>query len=68
MTTLKITVDNRKNDHLLTKLLKSMAFVKNIEEVLTVSAYNDQFAVLQKIFNSKKIASPDTKLLILVIT
>jgi len=34
MTTLKITVDNRKNAQLLSKLLKSMAFVKKVEEDL----------------------------------
>jgi DNA-binding transcriptional regulator WhiA len=37
MTTLKITVDNRKNAHLLSKLLKSMSFVKRVEEDIPVS-------------------------------
>jgi hypothetical protein len=52
MTTLKITVDNRKNARLLTKLLKSMAFVKNIEEDIPISHSTDQFIALQKIFHS----------------
>ena len=51
MTTLKITVDNRKNAQLLTKLLKSMVFVKKVEEDLPVSERNDQFSMLKKIFN-----------------
>jgi len=51
MTTLKITVDNRKNAQLLTKLLKSMVFVKKVEEDLLVNERNDQFAMLKKIFN-----------------
>jgi 1,2-phenylacetyl-CoA epoxidase catalytic subunit len=52
MTTLKITVDNRKHAVLLTKLLKSMAFVKKVEEDLPVSKTTDQFVALKNIFNS----------------
>lgn len=52
MTTLKITVDNRKNARLLTKMLKSMAFVKKIEEDLPISLNSDQFVSLKKLFNA----------------
>jgi hypothetical protein len=52
MTTLKITVDNRKHAILLTKLLKSMAFVKKVEEDLPVSKMTDQFVILKNAFNA----------------
>lgn len=52
MTTLKITVNNRKNAQLLTKMLKSMAFVKKIEEDLPVSQNTDQFVTLKNIFSA----------------
>jgi hypothetical protein len=44
MNTLRITVDNRKNAELLTKLLKSMTFVKKVEEDILVPQEKDQFA------------------------
>ncbi|HEY3371136.1 MAG TPA: hypothetical protein VGK10_09830 [Prolixibacteraceae bacterium] len=47
MTTIKITVNNRKNARLLTTLLKSMAFVKKVEEDLPPSANADQFISLK---------------------
>jgi len=43
MTTLKITVDNRKNAQLLTKLLKSMTFVKKIEADLPTPRIANQY-------------------------
>lgn len=52
MTTLKITIDNNKNARLLTKLLKSMTFVKKIEEDLPVSPSADQFITLKNLFNA----------------
>lgn len=52
MTTLKITVDNRSNAQLLSKLLKSMAFVKKVEEDLPDSKEVNQFVLLKNIFNS----------------
>jgi hypothetical protein len=52
MTTLKITVDNKKHAQLLTKLLKSMAFVKKIEEDKPVDQVTDQFVILKNIFNA----------------
>jgi len=52
MTTLKITVNNRKNAQLLTKMLKSMAFVKKIEEDLPVTQNTDQFVTLKNIFSA----------------
>ena len=52
MTTLKITIDNRKHAILLTKLLKSMTFVKKVEEDLPVSKMTDQFVILKNVFNS----------------
>jgi len=52
MTTLRITVDNRKNAQLLTKLLKSMVFVKKVEEDLAVPNGTDQFEMLKSIFNT----------------
>jgi len=52
MTTLRITVDNIENARLLTKLLKSMVFVTKVEEDLPASHGNDQFALLQRVFNT----------------
>jgi hypothetical protein len=52
MTTLKITIDSRKNAQLLTKLLKSMAFVKKVEEDTPIRQKTDQFSMLKKIFDS----------------
>ena len=52
MTTLKITIDNRKHAILLTKLLKSMAFVKKVEEDLPVTKMTDQYVILKNVFNS----------------
>ena len=52
MTTIKITIDNRKNAQLLTKMLKSMAFVKNIEEEQPVIPNSNQFLILQNFFYS----------------
>ena len=52
MTTIKITIDNRKNARLLTKMLKSMAFVKNIEEEFPVSENSNQFLLLKNFLNS----------------
>ena len=52
MTTLKVTIDNRKHAQLLTKLLKSMAFVKNIEEDLPTTQVTDQFVMLKNFFNA----------------
>ncbi len=52
MTTLKITVDNRSNALLLSKLLKSMAFVKKVEEDLPDPKEVNQFVLLKNIFNS----------------
>ena len=52
MTTLKVTIDNRKHAQLLTKLLKSMAFVKNIEEDLPATQVTNQFVMLKNFFNT----------------
>ena len=53
MTTLRITVNNRKNAHLLSKLLKSMAFVKNVEEEIPIiSTDANQFVSLKNILDS----------------
>ena len=52
MTTLRITVDNRKHALLLTKLLKPMAFVKKVEEDFPVTKVANQFVTLKNIFNS----------------
>ena len=54
MTTIRITVDNRKNAQLLTKLLKSMVFVKKVEEDLPITQATDQFVELKKKFNNIK--------------
>jgi predicted AAA+ superfamily ATPase len=50
MTTLKVTVDNKKNARLLTRFLRNMNFVKKIEEENSV--VKDQYTNLEKIFNS----------------
>jgi predicted AAA+ superfamily ATPase len=50
MTTLKVTVDNKKNARLLTRFLRNMNFVKKIEEENSV--VKDQYTNLGKIFNS----------------
>lgn len=52
MTTLKITIDSRKNAQLLTKLLKSMAFVKKVEEDTPIPQETNQFSKLKNILNS----------------
>ena len=52
MTRLRITVDNRKNAQLLTKMLKSLVFVKDVEEDLDNIPQTDQFSELKNIFNS----------------
>jgi predicted AAA+ superfamily ATPase len=50
MTTLKVTVDNKKNARLLTRFLRNMNFVKKVEEENSV--VKDQYTNLEKIFNS----------------
>ena len=50
MTTLKITVDNKKNARLLSKVLKNMNFVKKIEEENKAS--DNQYKTLNKLFNN----------------
>jgi hypothetical protein len=50
MTTLKITVDNQKNARLLTKVLKNMSFIKNIEEENNVAP--NQYAILKDMLNA----------------
>jgi hypothetical protein len=50
MTTLRITVDNKKNARLLSKILKNMNFVKKIEE--ENSASDNQYEILNKLFNT----------------
>ena len=52
MTTLKITVDGKKNALLLKKMLSSMNFIKNIEEEKTVK--KSQFLILKEIFKDVK--------------
>ena len=52
MTTLKITVDGKKNALLLKKLLKSISFIKNIEEEKTIE--KTQFLILKNIFKEVK--------------
>ena len=52
MTTLRITVDNRKNAQLLTKMLKSMAFVKDVEEDQIVNQPSDQFEMLNRVLKT----------------
>ncbi len=50
MTTLKITVDNKKNARLLTRLLKNMSFVKKVEEENLL--VKNQYAALKHILSS----------------
>ena len=50
MTTLKVTVDNKKNARLLTRFLRNMNFVKKIEEENSV--VKNQYTNLEKIFNT----------------
>jgi len=50
MTTIRITVDNKKNARLLTRILRNMNFVKRIEEDNNV--VHNQFVVLKKIFGN----------------
>lgn len=52
MTTIKITVNNRKNARLLTKLLKSMTFVNKVEEDLPISKDANQFMSLKHFLNT----------------
>jgi hypothetical protein len=52
MTTIKITVDSPKNARLLTKLLRTMAFVKNIEEDIPKSEERSQYITLKNFFSS----------------
>lgn len=52
MTTIKVTVDSRKNARLLTRILKSMAFVKRIEEDTPIPQKSDQFSMLRDIISS----------------
>ena len=47
MTTIKITVNNKKNAQLLTKLLKSMVFVNKVEEDLPISRNINQLVSLK---------------------
>lgn len=54
MTTLRITVDNRKNAQLLTKMLKSMVFVKDVEEDLIVNQNENQFVMLNRVLKTIK--------------
>jgi len=54
MTTLRIIVNNRKNAQLLAKMLKSMVFVKKVEEDLSVTQETDQFVILKSILNAIK--------------
>jgi hypothetical protein len=50
MTTIRITVDNKKNARLLTRILRNMNFVKRIEEDNNV--VQNQFVVLKKMFGN----------------
>jgi hypothetical protein len=50
MTTLRITVDTKKNARLLTRILRNMNFVKRIEEDNNV--VHNQFVVLKKMFSN----------------
>ncbi|MEL7588447.1 MAG: hypothetical protein AAGU19_17185 [Prolixibacteraceae bacterium] len=65
MTTIKVTVDGPKNARLLTKLLRTMTFVKKIEEDIPTSQQSNQFATLKNILNSiepgsifRKVSNP----------
>ena len=50
MTTLKITVDNKKNARLLSRILQNMKFVKKVEEENRIAA--NQYEKLKLIFNN----------------
>jgi len=50
MTTLRITIDNKKNARLLSKVLKNMKFVKKIEEENRETS--NQYANLNRIFSN----------------
>ncbi len=52
MTTLKVTVDNKKNARLLKKVLQNMRFVKKIEEEPDVDA--NQYTNLKRFFDEIK--------------
>ena len=52
MTTLKITVNNKKNAQLLTKLLKAMTFVKKVEEDMPIPQKANQFVSLKNFLNT----------------
>ena len=52
MTTLKITVDNKKNARLLKQILQNMKFVKKVEEENKTS--DDQYQTLNKLFDNIK--------------
>ena len=52
MTTLEITVDSKKNAIMLKKMLRSMTFIKSIEEEKTVK--KTQFLILKEIFKDVK--------------
>lgn len=54
MTTLKITIDNKKHAQLLAKLLKSMECVKKVEEDIPVTQVKGQYVILKSIFNTIK--------------
>lgn len=62
MTTLKITIDNKKNAQLLKRLLNTMSFVINVEEVQSVSLVSNQFIILKKFFNAIEPDSLFTKI------
>lgn len=50
MTTLRVTIDNKKNARLLTNVLKNMTFVKKIEE--ENHAVANQYHTLDKLFHN----------------
>ncbi len=52
MTTLKITVNSKRNAQLLTRLLKSMAFVKRIEEDSPLLIEDNQINNIKSFFNA----------------
>lgn len=52
MTTLKITIDNRKNAQMLTKLLRSMTFVKKVEIDLPIPQIANQYMSLKKFLDT----------------
>jgi len=50
MTTLKITIDSKKNAHLLRRILQNMNFVEKVEE--ENSDFNNQYTSLKEYINS----------------